>query len=161
MLTLGQAARIAGVGKTTLTRAIKSGRMSATKRDDGVYQIDPAELSRVYDIKVGTRETVAATGGVVHQATPPGHPDDVLKLAAAEGELVGAREMINHLKTQIDDLRSDRDGWRQQSEAVQRVLTYVSPQAAPQPQPSPQPPRIAKAAPAPRRSWWKFSLAGS
>ena len=88
MLTLGQAARIAGVGKTTLTRAIKSGRMSATKREDGVYQIDPAELSRVYDVRVGTRETVAATGPVVHQATAAEHSAEVLKLATTEGELV-------------------------------------------------------------------------
>ena len=29
MLTLGQAARIAGKGKTTLTRAIQAGRLSA------------------------------------------------------------------------------------------------------------------------------------
>ena len=50
MLTLGQAARIAGKGKTTLTRAIQAGRLSATRRDDGGYLIDPSELSRVYDV---------------------------------------------------------------------------------------------------------------
>jgi excisionase family DNA binding protein len=48
MLTLGQAARLTKLGKTTLARAIKAGRLSATRNDSGTYQIDPAELSRVY-----------------------------------------------------------------------------------------------------------------
>jgi excisionase family DNA binding protein len=47
-MTLGQAARATGVGKTTLARAIKAGRLSATRTDLGSYQIDPAELHRVY-----------------------------------------------------------------------------------------------------------------
>ena len=71
MLTLGQAARLAGVGKTTLTRAIKAGRLSATRRDDGSYEIDPAELSRVYSIRLETPETVAQSGHAVHHARRP------------------------------------------------------------------------------------------
>jgi hypothetical protein len=46
--TLGQAARAVGRSKTTLGRAIKSGRISATRSEDGRYLIDPAELSRVF-----------------------------------------------------------------------------------------------------------------
>jgi hypothetical protein len=45
MVSLGQAARLAGLGKTTLARAIKAGRLSATRRDDGGYQIDGPSLS--------------------------------------------------------------------------------------------------------------------
>ncbi len=56
MLTLGQAARLTGTSKTTLTRAIKAGRLSASRREDGGYRIDPAELSRVYEIKPETRQ---------------------------------------------------------------------------------------------------------
>ncbi len=33
-----------GVSKLTVQRAIKSGRLSATRCDDGSYDIDPAEL---------------------------------------------------------------------------------------------------------------------
>ena len=46
--SLGQAARAAGKSKTTINRAIKSGRLSASRRDDGSYEIDPAELGRAY-----------------------------------------------------------------------------------------------------------------
>ena len=46
MVTLGQASKLTGLGKFTLTRAIKSGRLSASRNEDGSYSIDPSELSR-------------------------------------------------------------------------------------------------------------------
>jgi hypothetical protein len=46
--TLGEATKATGISKTLLHRAIKSRRISATKKDDGSYEIDPAELHRVY-----------------------------------------------------------------------------------------------------------------
>lgn len=42
MLTLGQAAKEVWRSKTALTNAIKSGRLSANKLDDGSYSIDPS-----------------------------------------------------------------------------------------------------------------------
>jgi hypothetical protein len=50
MYTLGQAARAVGRSKTTLGRYIKSGRLSATRAEDGAYIIDPAELHRVFHV---------------------------------------------------------------------------------------------------------------
>jgi excisionase family DNA binding protein len=73
LVTLGEASRLVGVGKTTLSRAIKAGRLSASRTDTGSYEIDPAELHRVYPFKPPTNttgETVAATGGPEHHATP-------------------------------------------------------------------------------------------
>lgn len=46
--SLGQAARAAGRSKTTINRAIKSGKLSASRREDGSYEVDPAELTRAY-----------------------------------------------------------------------------------------------------------------
>lgn len=48
-LTLGEAARQVTVTKSTLHRAIHDGRLSANRDDQGHYQIDPAELFRVFD----------------------------------------------------------------------------------------------------------------
>ena len=50
MYTLGQAARAVGRSKTTLGRYIKSGRLSASRAEDGAYRIDPAELDRVFHV---------------------------------------------------------------------------------------------------------------
>ena len=46
--TIGQAAKATGKSKPTISRAIKSNTISATKNDDGSFTIDPAELHRVF-----------------------------------------------------------------------------------------------------------------
>jgi excisionase family DNA binding protein len=137
-ITLGQAARLTGTSKTTITRAIKAGRLSATRRDDGGYEIDVAELERVYEIKPVTPATGDAKGDVVHHATPgaaapatPTTPDVemIARVAAMEAELRGLKDMVS-------ELRQARDGWQAQAERVTLAL------------PSPE-----------RHSWWK-RLAG-
>lgn len=49
VLTLSQAAKATGKSKGTISNAIKKGRLSANK-ENGEYQIDAAELSRVYPL---------------------------------------------------------------------------------------------------------------
>ncbi|MCP5006730.1 MAG: hypothetical protein GY941_22715 [Planctomycetes bacterium] len=51
MLTLGQAAKEVGLSKTAISNAIKKGRLSAKRKESGAYEIDPAELFRVYPPK--------------------------------------------------------------------------------------------------------------
>jgi excisionase family DNA binding protein len=68
MITLGEASRLTGLGKTTLARAIKAGRLSAMRTTSGSYEIDPAELARCYPFKApteATAATVAATGPIL------------------------------------------------------------------------------------------------
>ncbi len=48
MLSLGQAATAAGVSKSTLSPSIKGGHVSAHRNASGGFDIDPAELFRVY-----------------------------------------------------------------------------------------------------------------
>lgn len=47
--TLGTAAIATGKSKTTIHRAIKSGKLSAFRREDGTFEIDPSELHRVFE----------------------------------------------------------------------------------------------------------------
>jgi hypothetical protein len=124
MLTLGQAARLTDTSKTTLTRAIKAGRLSAIRRDDGSYEIDPAELSRVYTVKVETPATGAATGVPVHRETPERDPGDTLALRA---EIEGLRAQLALMREHADELRHQRDGWQNQAEASQRLLSDQTP----------------------------------
>jgi hypothetical protein len=46
--SLGQAAKAAGVSRSAILRAIRAHRISAGKTDTGDWQIDPAELHRVF-----------------------------------------------------------------------------------------------------------------
>src|ERR687897_633670 len=48
--TLGKAAEATDKSKTTIHRAITSGKLSAMRNEQGEYEIDPSELLRVYDI---------------------------------------------------------------------------------------------------------------
>src|ERR1700745_2289561 len=47
-LTLGQAAKEAGVAKSTISKALSSGKLSYREKNSDGYKIDPAELFRVY-----------------------------------------------------------------------------------------------------------------
>jgi hypothetical protein len=67
MLTLVEAAR--KIGLTTLARAIKSGRVSVSRKEDGSYEVDPVELARVYPFPA-PGETMMAAGPTVRHATP-------------------------------------------------------------------------------------------
>lgn len=116
MLTLGQAARLTGTSKTTLTRAIKGGRLSATRREDGVYAIDPAELTRVYSVKVETPAT--------RNATPARDWSDTVALQV-EVELL--RWALDMLREHTAELRHQRDAWQNAAEAAQRQLTAPAP----------------------------------
>jgi hypothetical protein len=122
MLTLGQAARLTGLGKTTLTRAIKAGRMSAGRREDGSYEIDPAELSRVYTVRPETLETGARSGSAVRHATPnetprdgEGDPEVTARLAALEEQVRGLNDLLEEVKQSREEVRRDRDHWRDQA----------------------------------------------
>jgi excisionase family DNA binding protein len=44
--TLGEAARQCGVAKGTISKAIKTGKLSATRREDGSWKIDNGEIAR-------------------------------------------------------------------------------------------------------------------
>lgn len=48
MLTLTEATEQTGKSKSTLIRAIKSGKLSAQRNEHGDYRVEPSELFRVY-----------------------------------------------------------------------------------------------------------------
>ena len=48
MYTIATAAAAVGRNKTAILRAIESGRVLAAKDENGEWQIDPADLHRVY-----------------------------------------------------------------------------------------------------------------
>ena len=48
MYTIATAAAAIGRNKTTILRAIKAGKISVAKDENGEWQIDPTELHRIY-----------------------------------------------------------------------------------------------------------------
>ena len=108
--TLNEAAKAVGKSKTTIHRAIKSGKISASKLESGAYAIDPSELHRVF--QVGTVER-NIRNDTEQRETAVGTADIRLEMLEKERE----RER-QHLEETIADLREDRDKWRQQATAL-------------------------------------------
>ncbi|WP_409567494.1 hypothetical protein [Methylobacterium sp. J-030] len=138
MLSLGQAARLADVGKTTVARAIQSGRLSATRKADGGYEIDPAELCRVYECKIpgATAETVAGDGRAERDATPPGTGRDAeteKALAAAEARIEGLKQVVESERRRAEEAIADRDRWAAQAERLALLAPPPAPPAVPAP----------------------------
>ncbi len=109
--TLGEAARATGKSKATLSKAIKSGRISAHKDETGTFHIDPSELHRVYP------PTVSAE----HKETPVNtiekHDNDGI-IRELQARLEAAHERLTDKESVISDLREDRDKWRHQATAL-------------------------------------------
>lgn len=96
--TLGQAANAIKISKSTLSTAIKKGKLSATKNENGDYQIDPAELER------------AVSSGVLRTAkplntSPPETPDFKAENMALKAKLEVMQELLDQVKGERDNLR--------------------------------------------------------
>ena len=105
MLSLKDAAEAVGMTKPALFKAIKSSRLSAIRNDKGEYQLDPAELFRVYP----PPKTEPVTR----------NPESLqLEIDGLRREMQQRDERINDMRAQVDDLKADRDHWRQQATAL-------------------------------------------
>lgn len=109
--TLGEAARATGKSKATISKAIKSGRVSARKDETGTFHIDPSELHRVYPPTVSSERKETP-------ATPPEKADIDGAIRELQARLEAAHERLSDKEAVITDLKEDRDRWRQQATAL-------------------------------------------
>lgn len=145
--TLGQAAKATGRSKAGILDAIRGGRLSASRDDKNQWQIDPAELHRVYPLIVQWEVKTE---------------QDQTPLNAQE--LRHFQEKIGFLERIISGLESERDNWRERfdKEAAERreAQTKLTALLAHQPEPKAEPTPQPEAAPAVRPVLW-FGLAVS
>ena len=142
MLNLREAAEQAGTSKTSIFRAIKSGRLSATRDDQGGVQIDPAELARAFPPKPLRPER--SSNETPEQGVMPTEPSVLRERnAALEAEVRLLRQMLDDMKGERSDLKAERDRWAAQAER----LALAPPPAMPEPL-QPQ-----------SRGWWPFRRA--
>jgi hypothetical protein len=111
--TLGEAARATGKSKAAISQAIASNKISATKDANGRYQIDPAELHRLYPIQ----KTIPNESS--HLFTPDQTADVERLKATVEGlerlcrQIEGERDSLREQNTRLTALLTDQ---RQQTE---------------------------------------------
>jgi hypothetical protein len=102
--SLSQAATATGKNKATIQRAIKSGKISASKNSSGTYEIDPSELHRVFP------ETVqgVAQHHISNDTQRPENRNETLsfKLELLQAERDRERDQM---QATIEDLRKRLD----------------------------------------------------
>lgn len=114
--SLSDAAKATGKNRTTIQRAIKSGKISASKNENGAYEIEPAEVHRIFP-SVAQRSAqypkeTDSNGSQQGDAT-----SETLRIRLEMLEKERDRERAQ-LEETIADLREDRDKWRQQATAL-------------------------------------------
>ena len=100
-LSLSHAARVTGLGRITITRAIKAKWHSASRKQDGGYEIDavaPASSERRARSLIPWRRASDAKAELRH------------RVALAEVQLA-------ELKTALEDMRAQRDAWQAMAQA--------------------------------------------
>ena len=113
--TAGQAAKATGVATSTITRALKTGKISGESQKSGGWLIDPTELHRVFP-PVATQES--RNSPTLGSATP--------EFDSRNRDLP---QLLEVLQEQIADLKNDRDHWREEAQALRRLLPAPAPDA--------------------------------
>ena len=109
-LSLREAAKEAGTSKSTILRAVKAGRLSATRTDDGGYNIEPAELFRVYPPENrATRQNRAKEQAAGHDASADAMADLQIRNAIMEAELSFLKDVLASERQRSDEIREDRE----------------------------------------------------
>jgi len=141
--TAGQAAQATGKNIATITRAIKSGKISAQKDAAGAWRIEASELHRVFSINAqDLREPKMQNDASPLQDQSKNQTAALEQALATLRERVAAQsELLDERAGQISDLKEDRDRWRQQAS---NLLTNL------------QSKEHYDAATTRRRRWWPF-----
>lgn len=108
-LSANEAAKRTGKSVPTITRAIKSGKISAEKSGSGGYLIDPAELFRVFP---AVAKLNAETLPMLKSETPRLPPSETHPL----------QEKVASLEAALADAKAERDEWRDQAKRLAMAL---------------------------------------
>lgn len=114
-LSLSAAAKATGKAKATIHRAVKSGKLSASRHEDGTYGIDPSELARVFPLVVSETAQGDAT-------PPPATPSE--RDALLSQEVAFLRDALERERETVSDLRRRLD-------RAEERLTYQAPASQP------------------------------
>ncbi len=123
--SLSDAAKATGKNKTTIQRAIKNGKISASKGESGAYEIDPAELHRVFPPATAHRVAPQAKSNDA-QHPPVALETNALEriaelereLAVAQSRTVSLEEQRQQMTETIEDLRGRLDRSEERTTAL-------------------------------------------
>jgi hypothetical protein len=116
--SMGEAAKATGKSKATIHRAIKSGKISAHKKEDGSYEIDPSELHRVFE--------AVSQNSYVEPSMRQSETHD--EMGVLQRELMLLREERERERSlfqeTVNDLRQRLDSESEERRKLVNLLTY-------------------------------------
>lgn len=110
--TLGEAAKATGKSKPTISRAIKKGVITGNKDHNGVFQLDPAKVHRIWPMLQPSSNN---TGTMKQSGT-------LTNSSALQREVEVLREIIERGDQERERLEADRNEWRQQAQKVTALI---------------------------------------
>lgn len=130
-----RAADITGISKSTIQRAMKSGKLSFSRNDNGHRVIDVSELERVYGLKTD----VTPEGKPVEKDAAPKQENVVqqemqkastmIEMERMKMRIYMLEQQLETTHAQIDDLKEQRDQWQKQASQVLITSEYSQRQA--------------------------------
>jgi hypothetical protein len=144
MYSLAKAAEAVGKGKPAILKAIQKGRVSAAKNEMGEWEIDPAELHRVYppaNQEAASEPISSEPLKTIGTSQEPGLLDLEIRFLREKVETLERMKAEERalLSGQVEDLRRERDRLLGVVEAQTRLITHMT----------------EKPAEPARRSWWQ------
>ena len=112
-LSLGQAAKETGKSKSVISNALHSGRLSVKRNDKGEWEIDPAELFRVF-AKQNTQERKKEQNRM---------PENPAQNALLEQEIRHLREQLDRERELNRDLSRRLDAENEERRKLTLLLT--------------------------------------
>jgi septal ring factor EnvC (AmiA/AmiB activator) len=117
-VSLGQAARIAGMSKSTLQRMLASGRVSGHQREDSVWEIDMSEVQRLMDSRdKPQRGRKAKASAPVEDVRP-----EAIEIAELRANLEGARQRLDDMIARAEAAEAREAAERERVDRLTRLI---------------------------------------
>ncbi len=119
-LTITQSAKAAGIGRATLYRHIKEGKLSCEIDRKGQKIIDTAELIRVYG---EIRDTEISHENLKRHETEQSETNETLdKTGVLQQKVEYLEEQVKELRKDKEDLQKDKEASRKREEGFLDVI---------------------------------------
>lgn len=125
-----RAAELTGRSKSTIQRAMNSGKLSYEIDANGRRLIDASELDRVFGLQAQTNSPSSGAGQqeTTSQAELQ-RAADMLEIERLKMRVRALEEQLDITREQLEDMRGQRDLWQKQSQQILITSQYSQKQA--------------------------------
>ena len=120
-----RAAELTGKSKSTIQRAMNSGKLSYEMDNNDRRVIDVSELERVFGLKSSSDDSKGASS----VETELQKAADLLEMERLKMRIKMLEQQVESQTTQLEDMQAQRDQWQKQAQQVLITSQYSQKQA--------------------------------